>query len=337
MRGELDRALELAENNRAIAETSGDRLMRLAARLGLWQTHFFRGELAAALHHLDEGEPLYDEVADRQAALVYGLDPKVAALTHRASVLWALGSIDQALDLSLRAVEHARALGFPMTTASALVFAAWIRHCRREPDGCIEHAEAAMAHANEQGLPYWIPIGLELRGAALVERGEIERGIADLEQGLASWTEGANLGRCRHLAHLAAAKTRAGRLGEARELLEQSKALIAATGERYHEAEIQRLDAELVCAEAGGIDEASSDARSRVEALLHDAIECAKRQGARTLELRATMSLARLCGHGAAGSRARVRLAELLASFREGFGTADLREARDLAEEKSSA
>jgi adenylate cyclase len=307
--------------------------MRLAARLGLWQTHFFRGELAAALHHLDEGEPLYDPVEDRQAALVYGMDPKVAALTHRASISWACGSVDQALDLSGRAVEHALALGFPMTVASALVFAAWIRCCRREPEGCIEHAEAAIAHANEKGLPYWISIALELRGAALVERGELERGIADLEQGLASWTEGANLGRCRHLAHLAAAKTRVGRLGEARELLEQSKALIAATGERYHEAEIKRLDAELVCAEAGGIDEASPDARSRVETLLRDAIECAQRQGARTLELRATTTLVRLCRDRAEGPQARARLVELLAPFSEGFDTADLREARELVEE----
>ncbi len=330
VRGELDRALELAERNLAIAEAGGDRLMRLVAHHGLWTTHFFRGELAAALHHLDEGEPLYDPVEDRGSAQVYGLDPKVAALSHRAAVLWGFGRIDQAVDLSRQAVEHARVLGYPMSFASAMAFAAWIRHCRREPDACFEQAGAVIGHATERGLPYWIPIGLELRGWALAERGELERGIADLEQGLGLWTPGAGLGRSRHLATLAAVVTRAGRLGEARALLDQCKALVAATGERYHEPEIHRLDAELVLAEAGGADGAPSDARDRAEALLHTAIECARRQGARTLELRATTALARLCGRGAEGRQARARLADLLASFTEGFDTADVREARRL-------
>jgi predicted ATPase len=217
-----------------------------------------------------------------------------------------------------------------MSLASALAFAAWIRCCRREPDSCFEQAEGLIAHATEQGLPYWMAIGLELRGWALVERGELERGIADLEQGLGSWTTGASLGRSRHLAHLAAAKVRAGRLGDARALLEECKALVATTGERYHEPEIHRLDAELVLAEVGGAHGAPPEARERAEALLRTAIECASGQGSRTLELRAMTALARLCRRGAKGGALRARLAELLSCFSEGFGTADLQEARRL-------
>jgi tetratricopeptide (TPR) repeat protein len=329
-RGELDRALELAEQNRVIAEARGDRLMRLVAHQGLWTTHFFRGELAAALHHLDEGEPLYEPIADAGTALIYGLDAKVSALSHRAYVVWALGGIDQAVEVSRQAVEHARVLGYPMTLASAMIFAAWIRYCRREPDACFEEAEAVIAHATEHGLPYWMPIALELRGWALVERGEIERGIGDLEHGLGSWTAGAGLGRSRHLANLAAAKVRAGRLDQARALLEECKALATATGERYHEPEIHRLDAELVLAEAGSADRAPPGARERAEALLHAAIECAGRQGSRTLELRALTALARLCRRGARARQVRTRLVELLACFSEGFETADLQEPRRL-------
>ena len=71
-------------------------------------THFFRGELAAALHHLDEGEPLYDPDEDRTSALVYLHDAKAAAISDRSLILWSFGRIDQALEVSRQSVEHAR-------------------------------------------------------------------------------------------------------------------------------------------------------------------------------------------------------------------------------------
>ncbi len=218
-----------------------------------------------------------------------------------------------------------------MSLAFTMVNAAWLRLLRREPQACGEQAETVIAYATEHGVPFWMPHGLLLRGWALAEQGELERGIADIEQGLASMTAmGTDLGRSAHYAHLAAATARAGRFAEARELIERVQGIGRATGERYYEPEIHRLDAELVLAEAGGADGAPSDARARAEALLQTAIECASRQGARTLELRAMTTLARVCGRGAKGGQARARLADLLAPFTEGFDTADLQEARRL-------
>jgi predicted ATPase len=215
-----------------------------------------------------------------------------------------------------------------MSLAFTMVNAAWLRLLRREPEACAEQAETVIAYTTEQGVPFWMSHGLVLRGWALAEQGEIERGTADLEQGLASMTAmGTDLGRSAHYAHLAAATARAGRFTEARGLIERSKALVAATGERYYEPEILRLDAELVLAEAGGADDAPSEARARAEALLHTAIACASIQGARTLELRTTTALARVCGRGPKGKQARSRLADLRACFTEGFDTADLKEA----------
>jgi predicted ATPase len=301
-RAEVDRALELAERMRTIAEASRDRLMRLEAHHALWMTHFFRGELAAALHHLDAGEPLYDPAEDRKSALVYLHDQQPRSPTARSSC--GAGRIDQALEASRQAVEHARGLGHPMSLAFTMVNAGWLRLLRREPEACAEQAETVIAYTTEQGVPFWMSHGLVLRGWALAQQGELERGIADLEQGLASMTAmGTDLGRSAHYAHLAAATARAGRFTEARGLIERSKALVAATGERYYEPEILRLDAELVLVEAGGADSAPSEARARAEALLHTAIACASIQGARTLELRTTTALARVCGRGAKGSR----------------------------------
>jgi DNA-binding winged helix-turn-helix (wHTH) protein/predicted ATPase/type II secretory pathway predicted ATPase ExeA len=328
-RAELDRALELAVRMQTIAETSGKRLLRLQGHFALWMTHFFRGELAASLHHLDEGEPLYDPAEDRGSALIYGQDAKVVAISHRSILLWSFGRIDQALEVTRQAVEHARTLGHPLSLALALMNAGWLRLLRREPRECREQAEALIDYATEQGVPFWMPNGLLQRGWALAEQGDVERGIADTEQGLASKiTMETGLGQTPHYAHLAVAKGRVGRFAEARELMERSKALIINTGERYHEPEIHRLDAELVLAEAGGADRAPAPARERAEALLHIAIDIATRQGARTMELRTMTALARLYGRSAKGRQARARLADLLASFTEGFTTADLKEAR---------
>ena len=331
VRGELDRALELAERNRVIAEESGSRLLRLEAHHGLWTTHFFRGDLAEALRHLDEGEPLYDPVADRWSALVYGQDPKMAALSYRSLVLWATGHLDQAVHASSQAVEHAVALGHPMSVGQAMVFAAWIRLCRGEAAAALAQADAVIAYSSEHTLPFWMPNGLQIRGWALVEHGHIEEGMAEWERGVASWDAvRGTLGRSPYDAFFAAAQARTGRVAEGRALLERCKALIAATGERYHESEVHRIDAELMLAEAGGVEKAPARARKQAEALLHEAVACANRQGARTLELRAATSLARLCPPGALRTQARARLGDLLAWFTEGLDTADLREARAL-------
>jgi predicted ATPase len=141
---------------------------------------------------------------------------------------------------------------------------------------------------------------------------------------------GSDKGRTAHYAHLAVAKARAGDFVAARELIERSKSLVATTGERYHEPEIHRIDAELTLAAAGSIDRAPPAARARAGDALETAIACARRQGANTMELRATTMLVRVRACDGEATEARTRLAEILAGFTEGADTADVREARRL-------
>lgn len=330
-RAELDRALELCGRIQAIAAASDDRSLRLQSHHASWTTHFFRGELGAAFRHIEEGEPLYDTIDDRGSALVYGHDAKADAVSYRAILLWSFGRVDQALEVHRRAVAHARALGHPMSLAFVLINTGWLRLLRREPEACAKEAEAVIAYSTEQEVPFWTAHGLLLRGWALAERGELTRGILEIEQGLASMAAiESGLGRTAHHAHLAAARARAGDVAEARELMETAKALVASTGERYHEPEIHRLDAELVLAEAGGLGRASARARDRAEGALRTAIDCARGQGARTMELRATTMLARLRGRGSKAREVRLRLRDLLAGFTEGSETADVGDARRL-------
>jgi tetratricopeptide (TPR) repeat protein len=329
--GEFHRALELAERNHAIAEASGDRVLRLEAHQSLWATHFFRGEWAAMLRHLDQGEPLYNPTARRRYA-DYRHDPKTSALSFRCHVLWSLGRIDESLAVSRRAVEHARALGDPMSMSLAMTHSAWQRLFRREPQACREEAEALIDYSTEQVLQFATPFGFQLRGWALCEQGEVDGAIADLERALElADALGTRLGRSHHYANLAQAKGRARRFAEALELIEKSKRTMAKTGERYNEPDVLRLEGELLVAAAGGVNNADTETCDQAEALLHAAIECARRQGAITLELRAATSLARLLRRSAKAESARAQLSELLGSFSEGFDTPDVQEALELA------
>jgi adenylate cyclase len=338
VRAELDRALELAVRAGTIAEASEDRVIRLEACQALWATHFFRGEFAETLDHIAAGEPFYDRSEHIRYVSAYGHDPKVSALTFGSFAMWTMGRIDLATNLNREAVEHARSLGDPMSLALAMSHATWIRVCRRESAG-YEHAEAVISYASAKGMPHWISSGHKMKGCALVERGSIAQGIAELERGFALTASEAGtdmVGDSYMYAVLAAAKARAGELAEARALMEHAKALVATKGERYLEAEIHRLDAELVLAEAGGVEEAPARAHARAEHLLRSAVDCARRQGARTLELRAATALARLSRHGENGSRALAELGELLGSFTEGLDTEDLKDARRALNESTS-
>jgi hypothetical protein len=158
----------------------------------------------------------------------------------------------------------------------------------------------------------------------------VVRGIADLEEAFKLSGKVFSAGETFLFAILAAARQKARRLVEARALMEQVKGRVAATSQRLHEPEIYRFDAELVLAEAGDASRAPVAGRDRAEASLRSAIECARRQGARTLELRSMTALARLCRRGSKARRTRAELAEQLGSFTEGFDTADLIEARAL-------
>jgi predicted ATPase len=216
-----------------------------------------------------------------------------------------------------------------MSVAQAMVFAGWVRLCRREPDACREHAEAAIDYCTKHALPFWFPNGIQLRGWALVELGKREEGLAEWRRGVELWSAArGSLGRTAYDALFAEAVARAGHLAEARTLLERCKGVVAATGERYHEAEIHRIDAELMLAEAGGADAAPRETHAKADALLERSLDCAHRQGARSFELRAATSRARLARSGAAGTEARAVLADLVASFTEGRDIADLQDAR---------
>jgi predicted ATPase len=256
------------------------------------------------------------------------VDLGVWCLSYVPWPLWQLGYPDQALTRSNEAIILAQALSHPHSLAAALTYAAFLHCYRREEHATQERAEASMALASEQGLPFFVALGMFMRGWALAVQGQGEEGIAQLHQGLAAFRAvGLELGRSWHLALLAEAYGEGGQTEAGLTVLAEALAVVDKTGEeRYWEAELHRLKGELLLA-------LSTDNTTEAEACFHQALDIARRQEAKSLELRAATSLSRLWQQQGKRADAYELLAPIYGWFTEGFDTADLQEAKVLLEE----
>ena len=181
-----------------------------------------------------------------------------------------------------------------------------------------------LALAREQLFPYWLAVGRITRGWALAHQGQGGEGIEEIRQGLAAYhATGAELGRPWFLALLAEAYGKAGRAEEGLHVIAEGLAAAAHTGEGFFEAEQYRLQGELLLAHSG-------EKHPMAESCFHHALDSARRQQAKWLELRAAVSLSRLWQHQGKRVEARALLAPIYGWFTEGFDTADLQEAKAL-------
>ena len=204
-----------------------------------------------------------------------------------------------------------------------------------------------MTLSTEQEFPYWLAVGMRIRGGALVEQGQAEEGIPQIRQGLAVYqVTGAKLQRAGWLALLAEAYGKVGQAEEGLDVLAEALDVVNKTGERLNEAELYRLKGMLTLQEANQKSKGKSqkskvpkpksqilDPQSEAEACFLKAIEIARRQSAKSWELRAVMSLARLWQSQGKQKEAHQMLSEIYNWFTEGFDTKDLQEAKVLLEE----
>ena len=310
-----------------LAQRVGDPALLQLGQHALGAAAFWLGEPTVAREHLDKGIALYAPERHRSDAFVYGRDPGVASLGTAAVALWHLGYPDQALKRSDEAIALARKIAHPFNLGFALQFAAWHHALRREWPMAAEHAEAIVALSAEQGFANELVWGDFHRGHALAEQGRTDEGIAQMRDALAAMlSSGHEIDRPANLARLAAACGIAGRTDDALALLAEALALVEGRDERHWEAEIYRVKGELLL-ESGGSFEA--------ETCFCRAIKVARRQSAKSLELRATTSLARLLDKQGRKDEAQRMLSEIYGWFTEGFDTVDLKEAKALLEELS--
>jgi predicted ATPase len=302
---------------------------------------------------LEQGIALYNPQHHRSHVFLYGHDPGVWCRFFAAWALWHLGYPDQALTRSHEALTLVQGSSHPFILANALGYIAMLHQLRREVQATQERAEAEMVLAHEHGLGFMLAEATFLRGWALAEQGQGEAGIAQMRQGLAAWQAlGAELFRPYYLALLAEAYGKGGQSEEGMRVVTEALALVAQSGEHRGEAELYRLKGTLMLqsktshgpvpdpsqtrqdkSEEAGTQHPAPHTQAEVESCFRQALDIARRQQAKSWELRAAMSLARLWQRQGKRAEAYQLLAEIYDWFTEGFDTADLQEAKALLEE----
>jgi TOMM system kinase/cyclase fusion protein len=365
VRAEYKTAGELAQQLLTLAQSVQDSALLVEAHYALGTTLQYLGEFVPSQAHLEQTIALYSPQHHHSHAILYGQDPGVTSQSRAALNLWALGYPDRALRKSNEALTLAQELAHPYSLAWALNFAVSLHLFRREGQAAQGRAEAALTLSINQGFQFWVAWGTTLRGWALTEQGHGEEGIAQIHQGLAAYrATGGELWRPYFLSLLAEAYGKEGQAEEGLRVLVEALDGVDRTGERYYEAELYRLKGELTLqkfqvsgskfqvtnphseksrvgiahrdrtvAEAQTVGGAHPTGEEEAEACFLKAIEIARKQQARSLELRAVMSLSRLWQTQGKKDEARQRLAEIYCWFTEGFDTRDLQEAKALLDE----
>jgi predicted ATPase len=345
MRAEHQKARKLAEEIFCIAREAQDSELLIEAHCVQGSTRVWTGEYLEALAHVEQGIALYDPQWHRAHALRYGQDPGVACRLHAMQVLWLLGYPDQALTRAQEALALAQELSHANSVAYGLIGIAQIHHLRREWPVTQEQAEACIAFATEFGLPYFVAQTSILLGAALSGQGHHEEGIAKMRQGLAAQRATGGQGLLQYwLTMQLEAYIETGQFEEGWIVLEEALTIRPKHGDRYWEEEVYRLNGELLLAQEGKRQRAkvkrqkllTPDPQGEAEACFQHAIETAREQKTKSLELRAATSLARLWQQQGKQKEAHEMLAEIYGWFTEGFDTKDLQEAKELLESLES-
>jgi len=278
--------------------------------------------LAAADKHSQEGISRYDCARYHAPAFTFsGHDPGVCAHGIRALNMALLGFPEQGMKLAAEAVTLARRLSHPYSLAQAMWSSVYVLQVGRQRQSCRDLSSELLKVSQELDFPMMRGAGMFFLGWATADGGELEQGIASMEQGLALFSAVRRVNRPYMLAVLANAKADLGNPGEGLELLEDALASTEESGERWWQAELHRLRGRLLVAR-GQHDEG--------EACFRRAIEVSRGQRARMLELRAATSLARLWSDRGRNAEARELLAPIYGWFTEGFGTPDLEEGKVL-------
>jgi predicted ATPase len=298
-----------------------------AAHQALGRTLYHLGEFTAALVHLEKGRAGLKHRPDPSPHLRYAVAPRVQCLATLGQLLWCLGYPDQAQQRSREAVGSARELAHLHSLTSSMYFASRLHLLRGEPSEALELTEAALALSTKHGFALWTALIVFLQGWSLSQQRQgaeaIDRMHAGLEDAQAT---NAKTMRPMFCALLAEAYGQAGRLDEAWRMLSEALDAVEESGQRYYEAETYRFKGKLHLWQANPDVEQAGISFQR-------ALEIARRQQAKSWELRAATSLARLWRDQGRHADAHDLLASVYGWFTEGFDTADLKDAKALLDE----
>jgi class 3 adenylate cyclase/tetratricopeptide (TPR) repeat protein len=324
-RGEVERGRALAADGLGLAEAHGSAELLVIAHGAVAIPEHYQGKFASSLAHCENALVLYHPARPEFRAL--GGDEGVAALGYGAWNLWCLGSSDRALARAEEAVTLGRQLNHPFSLAFALVFESVIDWHRRDSARQQERAAEAVALSELQGFPLWLGLGRALDVASRVVAGDVSA-LPQMLEGLSVASQtGSQGGQPEIFALLAETQKAAGQLAEARTTVAAALAISAQLAQPFWDSDLQRLDGDLILATSGTPEEAA--------ARYQEALDIARVQKAKSFELRAATSLARLWRDNGKRAEARDLLAPLYAWFTEGFDTGDLKDAKALLDQLS--
>ena len=313
----------LAEGNQ-----SGDIDLQILGHRASLSSHFYLGELNEALEQRDKVLALYDPGRAARWRELTGNDVRTAVGVFSSQALWMLGYPDQASQISDQNIADSRRLGHPFDLGWALTWGTYAFDYRCEPDRLLACVHEADRIGREQGIPLLnkvlVPVG---EGLAMLRKGQLPEAISLLERGIEGWrATGGHLNLPYLKCALAESLSRQGDVETGLRLLDECLDQIERRGwhERVWLAEILRLKGWVLIHQGR---------RTEAEAQLRASIECARRQQARSWELRSSKTLAELLIECGQRDAAHQLLAPIYDWFTEGFETYDLKAARALLED----
>jgi predicted ATPase len=324
VKADLATAVEVGQAALAAAERTGDAFDLLSAHYQVAMPLLYQGHFSRALYHFEQSMDLYDPSMHGSLALTMGIDRGVQAHAFGSQCHVYCGHLDRALVLSETAVALAQRVQHPFSLATALFVGALTHFERAELDRLRTRADEVVGLCERLGVPFWLAMGRWTRGFARVASGEGEAGIAEMQQGLVDLAGiGSGIAAPQILFALANGLRKAGRLDDALGTVGLGLAQAEQQTQHFYDAELNRLRAEILLDKNGS-------AAEEAEGLFGQALEIARRQDAKLLELRAATSLARLWQRQGKRDAARDLLAPVYEVFTEGFDTRDLKEAKAL-------
>jgi predicted ATPase len=318
---------ELAEQFSTRAEKQGATAPIMVGHRLMGHALLFTGEIAAAQAHYSQGLALYDPVEHLPFATRFGQDISVANLGFRSLALWLLGYPEKALADANRALKHAQEIGQAATLLFALNYTAKTQILCGHFAAANSLLQQAIALADQKGAPYWKAFAMSLQACVLVATGDTSAAVHQLKLGMTALrSTGATLFVPGLLSNLARAYGDLGELGDARRCIDEATTAMQTSKQRWCEAETNRIAGEIALLSP------KRDA-ARAEAYFERALSVGRQQQAKSWELRAAMSMARLWRDQGKVQQARELLAPVYEWFTEGHDTRDLREAKALMEE----
>ncbi len=338
VRGRFLSARELGEQCFVIAKQTGDPAFEVEAHRALGATLYYLSEFRDALAHLEAGIELYQPQHHPVPTFLHFVaDPGMTLLAYSAPLLWCLGYPLQAEERLAEAARIGENRSHPFSDAVLLHFKSVLYQHQERVEEVKTTATQMLRICQEHGFSLWEAAATVMKGWALTELNHSEEGIPMIRKGIAAWEKTrAELLLPLFLTLLAQAYQRAGQYTLALQTLDSALSVVTRTGERAYDAELTRRKGELCLVlgketeRVGGKD--GTSAVTKAESYFQEALAIARRQGAKSWELRAALSLSELWCTQDRYREAYSLLRPIYMWFSEGFDTKDLRRARHLLE-----